>query len=111
MFHSLQEQVPLGHKNSTRKPSNKRVDVIHLREICECRFRRVSRRKIERLNNPAHNDDQRINAPCTDLWYVVEGGDWTLHAQAKSGIENFHPKEVKAVMYSIQKYELHSTCK
>lgn len=45
------------------------------------------------------------------LWELVQGEDWTLHAQTYYRIEYQFPAAVKAIADYIQKYGIHSSSK
>lgn len=58
--------------------------------------------EIECLASLPHDEVQTNHALCSVLWYLIEGQDWALHVQARTGIEDKIPTEIEAVIYSIK---------
>lgn len=65
--------------------------------------------ETEKLSCLAHHDYQSNHALITVIWSSVGGTPCSLHALAKSGVEDDYPTAEEALSDSIQKYAIYST--
>lgn len=100
------------NSEAKRAPASRKLNAIRFGayQNIECSDADASKEivaDLERLNNPAHDDDQNNHSLCVFSWYVVKGKEWALHAQFKSEVEYYFTADVEALIDAIHKYETH----